>query len=217
MSKKADAVYNDLLKRQEQADIKFQPFEFKLDGHLSVEKTESTIYLHHFFHYFAGVVETKAPAITELPASLFKDDLILQKFAALVNRILTQMLPDALHQEAVLFLNDAVHFALDHLEIDRMDLRRQVNAHVRETRRDVTKRMGIQRRGKKAHWSRFELARAVQNTLAQIPKAEQTQAKCAELMRKKYGVRIPDTAEGFRKLLERSDLSWRKIKTGRIF
>jgi len=208
---------DERLARVEQAELKFDSHEVKINLRLALEKHESAVTLLHHLHYKDGFVTNDATGTNELAASLFKDEQSAERFAVLVNRVFTKTITSILVEELILTLNDVVHFALNELEIDPMDLRKQANAHVRQTKRLVTKRMGIERKGKKPLWNSSELARAVLTALDPIPKGERTLAGGAELMKEKYGDRVPENADGFRKLLERNNLSWRKLKNGRAF
>ena len=215
--KKHLEVRDERLARVEQADLKFDPHEVKINLRLALEKRESAITLLHHLHFKDGFVTNDPTGTTEFPASLFKDEQSAERFAVLVNRVFTKTITSILAEELILTLNDVVHFALNELEIDPVDLRKQVNAHVRQTKRLLTKRMQVERKGKKPLWNSSELARAVLTALDTIPKGERTLAGCADLMKAKYGDRVPDNADGFRKLLERNSLSWRKLKNGRTF
>ena len=217
MTKKLELLSSELMAGQERADIKFPPFEINIGVRLSVEKGESTITFHHFFHYPDGRKRVKFPGKIELPVSLFKDEKTVDRFAALVNRTFTKDVPDAIAEEAMLCFFDVIYLALNELEIDSIDMRKQVNAHARETAKLVSKRLAVQRKGKKSEWESFELARAVITALNPLPKSERTLTKGLQVMKERHGERIPNSTEAFRKLLDRHQLNWRKLKSGRAF
>ncbi len=217
MTKKLELLSSELMAGQERADIKFPPFEINIGVRLSVEKGESTITFHHFFHYPDGRKRVKFPGKIELPVSLFKDEQTVDRFAALVNRTFTKDVPDAVAEEAMLCFFDVIYLALNELEIDSIDMRKQVNAHARETAKLVSKRLDVQRKGKKSKWDRSELAWAVVTALKPLPKSERTLAMGWRVMKERHGERVSDTPDAFRKLLERHNLDWRKLKSGRVF
>jgi hypothetical protein len=215
LKKRAD--FEAELARTKESSRNFPPFKFELDGHIGFEKNKSVVTLHNYFHYFQNVMEMMSPGKTEFPADLFKDDHAVEEFAGKVNLIFTQWLSKVLFEEASLFFQDVIHFVLNEQKIMPMDLRKQVNAHVKQTKQLVSKRIGLQRQGKQPAWRRSELLHAVLTTVEQTPKKERTLARCAGEMRKRYGERIPTTTDAFRKLLARHSLDWKKLKNGRIF
>ncbi len=215
LKKRADLEVE--LARTKQASHTFPPFKFELDGYLGIEKGESVVTLHSYLHHFQDVIEWMAPRKTEFSAKLFKDDHAIEEFAGKVHLIFTHWLPKVLAEEATLYLYDVINFVLNEQKIIPMDLRKQVNAHVKQTKHLVSKRIGLQRQGKQPVWRRSELLHAVLTTVAQMPKKGRTLARCADEMRKKHGERIPASTDAFRKLLARHSLDWKKLKNGRIF
>ncbi len=145
---KRRAEFEAELERTKEASRNFPPFKFELDGYIGFEKNQSVVTLNNYFHYFQNVMEMMSPGTTEFSTDLFKDDHAIEEFAGKVNLIFTQWLSKVLAEEATLFLNDVIHFVLNEQKIMPMDLRKQVNAHVRQTKHLVSKRIGLQRQGK---------------------------------------------------------------------
>ena len=201
--------------RREIADIKFAEFNFSIDVRLAVEKHADTISLLHRLHYFNGVVECTDNGSTEIPASLFKDEHTLERFATIVNQTFVAFLPTALHDETVLHLSDVIHFVINKLEIETVDLRDQAKIHGQQTQKAVLRRFGIQRAGRAPQWQKSELSRAVLAALRTLPKREHTYRGVAARLKSQYGEKAPKSGDSLRKMVEGFGLDWQALKNGR--
>lgn len=214
---KAIAAQNELkakLAQQESADIVFPEFSYQIEAQLFAEKGTGKVAVLHRLRYFAGPVENTFTGETELDASLFADDDTLKKFAWLVNNKFSRMFGEVLAHEAILHLNDVIHFTLNELGLDSIDLRGQAKAHARNTQKLVLDRMGVQKAGRAPQWQKYELGRAVVAILRKMPKKEQTYKTVAERLREQYGDKAPKSGDALRKMLEGHELDWQGLKNG---
>src|ERR1044072_230710 len=184
--------------RRNVAEFQFPPFTFSIDVRVAIERNAETVSVLHTFHYSNGPQKVTDNGSTEFPASLFKDENSLRKFVALVNQIFSKFLPEALDGEAVLHLNDVIHFALNHLELDTIDLREQARAHARSTQKLVLNRLGLQKAGRAPQWQRLELARAVASVLRGMSKRERTYNRVAARLKEQYGDKAPKSGDALR-------------------
>ncbi len=203
------------------SEIKTQPHTVKIKVQLFFERSTDKITVHHRLEYFTGPVEHDLIGSTHLPAEQFKDEVTFQKFAARVNTLfahpITQQLNAILAREAVLTLNDVIHYALHSLEIDStIDLREQAKIHSEQTRNNVLRQFEIQRAGRAPQWQRGELARAILTEMRALPKKERTYSRVASSLKQKYGAKAPDSGDGLRKMLERMRLNWSDLKNGSL-
>ncbi len=214
LKKRADLEVE--LARTKQASHTFPPFKFELDGYLGIEKGESVVTLHSYFHYFQDVMEMMAPGKTELSAKLFKDDHTVEEFAGKVHLIFTHWLSKVLAEEATLYLNDVIHFVLSDMALDEVDLNAQARIHAKQTATLVRQRLGLRKNGQRSLWSRFELARAVFDAMGAIPNhPDRTYEGVVEELKKRHPDKAPESADALRKMLKRMGLSWKRIKADR--
>ena len=197
-------------------EIKLPSFSFTIKGEMAVTKEESTVVLEHKFESYNWPVEYTDTGKTEIPANLFADEEELQKFTRAVHQAFVGSVLDAMLHEAELQLNDMVHFTLNHMGLDSIDMREQVKAHTRETTARVKRQLGVQATGPQAQWSNRALSRAVAQALRTLRKNEQTYANVTRILKEKYPDKAPETPEALRKMLDRLGINWKSLKTGQV-
>lgn len=67
-------------------------------------------------------------------------------------------------------------------------------------------------RGRLSQWKREDLEPVIQGALALLPRARRNYGNVLSILRGIYGDNAPDTPEALRKVIDRADIDWKKLK-----
>jgi len=194
------------------------PFSVTIKGEIGVRREGDLISLIHKLEAISELRngEMTLDGITKLPASLFTDEETVQEWTHLTADVFKANLVKHLLHQTLLQLNGALHFSLDELQIEPIDIKDVVGAHVRNTASALKDQFGLRYRGNKSKWEKLELSRAVSQALRELKSpSRRTYANVAQILVRDYGDNAPPNGEALRKMLIRFKINWTSLITGR--
>jgi hypothetical protein len=193
------------------------PFSVTIKGEIGVRREGDSISLIQKLEAISELRngEMTLDGITKLPANLFTDEETVQQWTQLTADTFKGNLIEHLLHQTVLQLNDALHFSLDHLEIEPVALEDIVEKHIRNTASHLKHQFGLRDRGAQSKWERLELSRAVTRALRELKMNRPTYANVAQILVRDYRDKAPPNGEALRKMLIRFKISWTSLIGGR--
>jgi hypothetical protein len=193
------------------------PFSVTIKGEIGVRREGDCISLIHKLEAISELRngEMTLDGITKLPANLFTDEETVQEWTHLTADVFKANLVKHLLHQTLLQLNGALHFSLDHLQIEPVAVEDIVEKHIRNTASQLKHQFGLRDRGNQSKWERFELSRAVTRALRELKMNRPRYADVAQILVRDYGDKAPPNGEALRKMLIRFKIRWTSLIDGR--